>query len=39
MVYRFDSCEHLRAWEEAAEHARLVAAANRYTQGEPATTS
>jgi antibiotic biosynthesis monooxygenase (ABM) superfamily enzyme len=35
MVYRFDSCEHLRAWEESAEHARLVAAANRYTQGEP----
>jgi len=35
MVYRFDSCEHLRAWEESAAHARLVAAANRYTQGEP----
>ena len=35
MVYRFDSCEHLRAWEESAEHARLVAAANRHTQGEP----
>ena len=35
MVYRFDSCEHLRAWEESREHARLVAAANRYTQGEP----
>lgn len=35
MVYRFDSCDHLRAWEESAEHARLVAAANRYTQGEP----
>ncbi len=35
MVYRFDSCEHLRAWEESAEHARLVTAANRYTQGEP----
>jgi antibiotic biosynthesis monooxygenase (ABM) superfamily enzyme len=35
MVYRFDSCEHLRAWEESAEHERLVAVANRYTQGEP----
>jgi len=35
MVYRFDSCGHLRAWEESAERARLVAAANRYTQGEP----
>jgi antibiotic biosynthesis monooxygenase (ABM) superfamily enzyme len=35
MVYRFDSCEHLRAWEESAVHARLVGAANRYTQGEP----
>ena len=35
MVYRFDSCEHLRAWEESAEYARLVAAANRYTQGAP----
>lgn len=35
MVYRFDSCEHLRAWEESPEHAPLVAAANRYTQGEP----
>jgi uncharacterized protein len=35
MVYRFDSCEHLRAWEESPERARLVAAANRYTQGEP----
>jgi len=35
MVYRFDSHEHLRAWEESAEHARLVAAANRYTRGEP----
>ena len=35
MVYRFDSCEHLRAWEESPERVRLVAAANRYTQGEP----
>ena len=33
MVYRFDSCEHLRAWEESAEYARLVSEANRYTQG------
>jgi len=35
MVYRFDSCEHLRAWEESAEYGRLVSAANRYTQGAP----
>jgi antibiotic biosynthesis monooxygenase (ABM) superfamily enzyme len=35
MVYRFDSCEHLRVWEESAEYARLVLAANRYTQGAP----
>ncbi len=35
MIYRFDSCEHLRAWEVSPERARLVAAANRYTQGEP----
>jgi uncharacterized protein len=35
MVYRFDTCEHLRAWEESAEQARLVSAANRYTQGNP----
>jgi uncharacterized protein len=35
MVYRFDTCEHLRAWEESGEQARLVTAANRYTQGAP----
>jgi antibiotic biosynthesis monooxygenase (ABM) superfamily enzyme len=35
MVYRFDSCEHLRAWEESAEFSRLVSEANRYTQGGP----
>jgi antibiotic biosynthesis monooxygenase (ABM) superfamily enzyme len=35
MVYRFDTCEHLRAWEESAEQARLVSTANRYTQGDP----
>src|SRR5258707_12649660 len=35
MVYRFDSCEHLRSWEESAGRARLVAVANRYTQAEP----
>src|SRR5437899_11775285 len=35
MVYRFDSCGHLRAWEESPERARLVACANRYTPGEP----
>ena len=28
-------CEHLRAWEESAERARLVSEANRYTQGKP----
>ena len=35
LVYRFDSCEHLRAWEESDDHPRLVEIANRYTQGEP----
>ena len=38
MVYRFDTCEHLRAWEESADQARLVEIANRYTQGEPRRT-
>ncbi|MBI3370516.1 MAG: hypothetical protein HY017_02000 [Betaproteobacteria bacterium] len=35
MVYRFDTCEHLGAWEESGEQRRLVETANRYTQGEP----
>src|SRR5256885_16239492 len=35
MVYRFDSCEHLRAWEASAEYARLVSEATRYTQRGP----
>lgn len=35
LVYKFDSCEHLRAWEESAEQHRLVESANRFTQGEP----
>lgn len=35
LVYKFDSYEHLRAWEESEEHHRLVNFANRYTQGEP----
>lgn len=38
MVYRFDTSEHLRAWEESPDHARLVEIANRYTQGEPRRT-
>jgi antibiotic biosynthesis monooxygenase (ABM) superfamily enzyme len=38
LVYRFDTCEHLRAWEESQEHARLAAAADRFTQGEPQRT-
>jgi antibiotic biosynthesis monooxygenase (ABM) superfamily enzyme len=38
LVYRFDTCEHLRAWEESEEHARLAAAADRFTQGEPQRT-
>jgi antibiotic biosynthesis monooxygenase (ABM) superfamily enzyme len=33
--YRFDSCEHLRAWEESDEYVRLVSIADGYTQGEP----
>jgi len=35
LIYKFDSCEHLQAWEESGEQHRLVARANRYTQGEP----
>jgi len=35
LVYKFDSCAHLRAWEESDEQHRLVRAANRYSQGEP----
>ena len=35
LVYRFDTCEHLRAWEESSEYAALVAKANSFTQGEP----
>jgi len=38
IVYRFDSCAHLKAWEESDEQARLVSDANRYTQGEPQHT-
>ena len=36
IVYRFDSCAHLRDWEESEAYRRLAAVANRYTQGEPA---
>jgi antibiotic biosynthesis monooxygenase (ABM) superfamily enzyme len=35
LVYRFDTCDHMRAWEESPEYGPLVAAANRFTQGEP----
>ena len=38
LVYRFDTGDHLRAWEESQEHARLAAEANRFTQGEPQRT-
>ena len=38
LVYRFDTCEHLRAWEESKAHARLGAIADRFTQGEPRRT-
>jgi antibiotic biosynthesis monooxygenase (ABM) superfamily enzyme len=34
-VYRFDTLDHLKAWDESEEHARLAATANRFTQGEP----
>jgi antibiotic biosynthesis monooxygenase (ABM) superfamily enzyme len=34
-VYKFDSSAHLRAWEESDTQHRLVAIANRYTQGAP----
>jgi antibiotic biosynthesis monooxygenase (ABM) superfamily enzyme len=35
VVYRFDSCEHLRTWEESDEYVRLVSIADGFTQGEP----
>jgi uncharacterized protein len=35
IVYHFDTCEHLKAWETSDEQARLVSDANRHTQGEP----
>ncbi len=35
IVYKFDTAEHLRAWEASEEQHRLVANANRYTQGAP----
>ena len=35
IVSYFDSCEHLRTWEESDEYVRLVSIADRYTQGEP----
>jgi uncharacterized protein len=35
LIYKFDSSEHMRAWEDSAEQHRLVENANRYTQGEP----
>jgi uncharacterized protein len=35
IVYCFDSCEHLRTWEESDEYMRLVSIADGYTQGEP----
>lgn len=38
LVYRFDTCEHLKGWEESEQHARLGAAADRFTQGEPTRT-
>jgi antibiotic biosynthesis monooxygenase (ABM) superfamily enzyme len=35
MIYRFDTLEHLRAWEQSPEQARLVAIANELTLGPP----
>lgn len=35
VVYKFDTPEHLHAWEESEEQHRLVAVANLYTQGAP----
>ncbi len=35
LVYKFDSAEHLQAWEESDEQHRLVAIANLHTQGMP----
>ena len=35
VVYKFDTPEHLHAWEESDTQHRLVAIANLYTQGMP----
>ena len=35
IVYRFDSCEHLRTWEDSDDYVHLVSIADGYTQGEP----
>ncbi len=35
LVYKFDTGEHLRAWEESDRQHALVEEANRYTQGAP----
>ena len=35
VVYKFDTPEHLHAWEESEEQHRLVRQANRHTQGAP----
>ncbi len=35
IVYKFDTLEHLRAWETSETQRALVEAANRHTSGEP----
>lgn len=38
IVYKFDTLEHLRAWETSETQRALVEAANRYTLGPPLRT-
>lgn len=35
IVYKFDTVEHLRAWESSGTQHRLVEAADRHTLGQP----
>ena len=38
VVCSFESDEHLRAWDASDEHLRLIAKADRFTEGEPERT-
>jgi hypothetical protein len=35
IVYKFDTLEHLRAWETSGPHRELIEAADRHTLGDP----